>query len=231
MTFTLDNNSTSKMFTYEPFDSLQLPGFSNFEYFSQDNLTPGNHTLITEVTQIQGGGISAVIDYLTYTPSWTFLFEKPNFANSNSTNNTMGEANSHETKLTTKEKTSIITGSVIGGVITLAMICLFFMRLFRFLKKSPTQLEDSLEVIEPFPIEIDKATLHQSSEPDGSSGALNGTITVHTELTPPNATPEVLQLMQDVLNRMARSSTDVGTMQPPAYESERGTQITSEERG
>ncbi|KAF9064522.1 hypothetical protein BDP27DRAFT_1333364 [Rhodocollybia butyracea] len=223
MTFTLDDKSTSETFTFQPFPKF-LPGFSNFIYFSQDDLTPGNHTLIAEVTQIQGDGISAVIDYLTYAPSWTFLIEKPDFSNLNSTtggnsSSPMGKVNG--TNLTGKEKTGIVTGSVIGGIVILGMICFLFWRRFRFLKRSRTQLRDLHGglVFEPFPLDIGKTTLRQPpAEPD-SGNILTG------QILPTDArTHEVpIQSMQDVLDRMARLSADVNRyLQPPAYESEGG---------
>ncbi|KAF9059596.1 hypothetical protein BDP27DRAFT_1431143 [Rhodocollybia butyracea] len=216
MTFTLDNKSTSAPFTYEPSSNF-VPGFSNFQYFSQDNLVPGNHTLIVEVTQIQGGNISAVIDYLTYTPSWMFLIDKPNFFGLNSTtpnpNSAMGAAGSNNSGLTSKEKTGIIAGSVIGGIVALGMICFFFVRFLKN-KKSQPQLEDDL-IYSPFPIDIDKITLHESAELDRNM--LDGPIGVHAGPTPLNTSPEVVQSVQDVLNMMLITTTTPALkMRPPS---------------
>ncbi|KAK7017858.1 hypothetical protein VNI00_018562 [Paramarasmius palmivorus] len=50
----------------------------NYKFYEATTLDPGNHTLIVNVTNIVNGS-RFVFDYVTYTPSFSFVHEKPDF--------------------------------------------------------------------------------------------------------------------------------------------------------
>ncbi|KAF7332882.1 hypothetical protein MVEN_02393500 [Mycena venus] len=77
MEFTLDGNTTTKVFTPGT-DTLVKP---HFVYFSATfDAATGNHTLVAKVLDVAGSPPPAVrIDYITYRPSFATIADKPNF--------------------------------------------------------------------------------------------------------------------------------------------------------
>jgi hypothetical protein len=77
--FTLDGSSLTKTFqvtsTTSQFQS-QLGQQPNFEFFSYDFLTPGNHTLVVNITECINQTFS--FDYITFQPSFSTLASMPN---------------------------------------------------------------------------------------------------------------------------------------------------------
>ena len=74
LSFTLDGSSLTKTF---PVASQSQSGQQlNFEFFSYDFLTPGNHTLIVNVTDCINQTFS--FDYITFQPSFSTLASMPN---------------------------------------------------------------------------------------------------------------------------------------------------------
>jgi hypothetical protein len=79
LSFTLDGSSLSKTFqvtsTTTQFQS-QLGQQPNFQFFSYNFLTPGNHTLVVNVTDCVNQTFS--FDYMTFEPSFSTLAARPN---------------------------------------------------------------------------------------------------------------------------------------------------------
>ena len=79
LTFDLDGSSLTRTFqvtsTTPQFQS-QLGQQPNFEFFTYDFLTPGNHTLVVNVTECVNQTFS--FDYITFQPSFSTLSNMPN---------------------------------------------------------------------------------------------------------------------------------------------------------
>ncbi|KAJ7924572.1 hypothetical protein B0H13DRAFT_1533586, partial [Mycena leptocephala] len=77
MDFTLDGNINSTTFTSGLSSDPVKP---HFTYFSANDLSLGNHTLVANVTELAGTPLPTMaIDYLTYQPSFQIAKDKPNF--------------------------------------------------------------------------------------------------------------------------------------------------------
>ncbi|KAJ7668784.1 hypothetical protein DFH06DRAFT_982652, partial [Mycena polygramma] len=76
MEFTVDGNTTTKVFTNE--DDEVMP---NFVYFNATfDTATGNHTLVAKVVDAAGSPPPAAhIDYITYRPSFVTIADKPKF--------------------------------------------------------------------------------------------------------------------------------------------------------
>ncbi|KAF5355510.1 hypothetical protein D9758_006417 [Tetrapyrgos nigripes] len=81
MNFTIDSNSTQQVYLFDTSsDALKFTsGSPHFVYFSNDALEEGDHILTGTVTRTSGN-VSAIIDYLTYKPSFATLMDKPVFS-------------------------------------------------------------------------------------------------------------------------------------------------------
>ncbi|KAK7454484.1 hypothetical protein VKT23_011239 [Stygiomarasmius scandens] len=141
MNFTIDSNSTIRHFQFT--GGVSFPTTPHFTYFSAESLEPGNHTLTATITSIKGD-IGAYIDYLTYTPSFETLLDKPVFSQlpSNTEQSNIESARGNHV--------GIIAGAVVGGLITLVLLGLggFFLYQKRRIKSFPSAL--SGYVVEPF---------------------------------------------------------------------------------
>ncbi|KAJ7494114.1 hypothetical protein FB451DRAFT_1002632, partial [Mycena latifolia] len=79
MNFTLDESTTTTTFLR---DSAYISK-SHFTYFTSRGLKSGNHTLVAKIINVAGTQTpSANIDYITYTPSFLTLHDKPDFGSS-----------------------------------------------------------------------------------------------------------------------------------------------------
>ena len=80
-TYTLDGNTFNQNYavtTASPEHISQDKEAINFLYFSQDNLSAGEHSLVVTITQCQNS--QYILDYVTYTPSFSSLANMPNIA-------------------------------------------------------------------------------------------------------------------------------------------------------
>ena len=117
LTFTLDGSSLTKTFqvtsTTAQFIS-QTGQEPNFEFFSYDFLTPGNHTLVVNVTDLVNQTFS--FDYITFQPSFSTLANMPNL-----TSLTGPGSNSHSSH-------GFPTGAIVGIIIAAIaiVICAVF---------------------------------------------------------------------------------------------------------
>ena len=70
----MDGNALTRTFTSP--QSSQSGQQPNFKFFSYDFLTPGNHTLVVNVTDLVNQTFS--FDYITFQPSFSTLANMPN---------------------------------------------------------------------------------------------------------------------------------------------------------
>ncbi|KAJ3815075.1 hypothetical protein F5876DRAFT_31433 [Lentinula aff. lateritia] len=119
--FTLDGETTSSVLFVPTGASVFRPETAHYQLFSSGNLQAGNHSLIMNITQIDGNR-TFVFDYLTYQPSFSFLSSKPNF--------TASALSGSESSSTSLPSPAII-GGVVGGVLGVALIVALFFLLRR----------------------------------------------------------------------------------------------------
>ncbi|KAF5368075.1 hypothetical protein D9758_004497 [Tetrapyrgos nigripes] len=126
MSFMLDSETTYQDFSADSswsFNNGTRQGYPHFIYFQNKTLEAGNHTLFVNVTGVQGD-VAAVIDYLTYTPTFTNLLGKPDFSPTTNeppssittTGNDAGHGDSGG------PGKGMIAGAVIGGVAFVALV-------------------------------------------------------------------------------------------------------------
>jgi hypothetical protein len=131
MDFTLDGNTNSTTFTSGLSSDPIKP---HFTYFSVNNLSPGNHTLVANVTELSGTPLPTMaIDYLTYQPSFQIAMDKPDF-NVSSTAGVGGNPSSPASgmpALNRKIDVGPIVGSVVSGIIFLVVCSLLGFWLLR----------------------------------------------------------------------------------------------------
>ncbi|KAK7453501.1 hypothetical protein VKT23_011778 [Stygiomarasmius scandens] len=123
MNFTLDGNTTTRQF----FSTDSQLNIFHFVYFQNDTLDPGNHTLTATVADIQGeGSVSAIIDYITYKPSFGLLVEKPVFNDDTPNSTTTSLPPPQNTSLVGKDNSDHNTpvGAIAGGVVAGVIILL-----------------------------------------------------------------------------------------------------------
>jgi len=86
--------------------------YHHFVYFKDDSLEPGDHTLTVTVLNATGN-ISAIIDYLTYKPTFNNLAEKPIYLLDSSVVSRSRD---------TQRRQDLIIGSVVGGLLFLFIL-------------------------------------------------------------------------------------------------------------
>ncbi|KAF8875401.1 hypothetical protein CPB84DRAFT_1796491 [Gymnopilus junonius] len=80
-TYTLDGNTVTQSYPVTVTSAEHISQDAeaiNFIYFSLDNLSAGDHTLIVTITECQNS--QYIFDYVTYTPSFSTLASMPNIA-------------------------------------------------------------------------------------------------------------------------------------------------------
>lgn len=111
LSFTLDGSELTRTFqvtsSTTQFQS-RLGQQSNFEFFSYDFLTPGNHSLVVNVTDCINQTFS--FDYITFQPSFSTLASMPNL-----TSLTTGTPNSNSSR-------SFPPGAIVGVIIAVIAI-------------------------------------------------------------------------------------------------------------
>ncbi|KAJ6457848.1 hypothetical protein C8R47DRAFT_168459 [Mycena vitilis] len=132
MDFTLDGNTTTKVFTPETTDNDVKP---NFVYFDvRLDAATGNHTLVARISGIAGSPLPAArIDYITYSPSFVTIADKPKFpALAPSAAGRSSASTSTETPLSTssaamasirhRRSVGAIIGGVLGGCLLITLL-------------------------------------------------------------------------------------------------------------
>ncbi|KAF5338787.1 hypothetical protein D9758_012070 [Tetrapyrgos nigripes] len=114
MNFTIDTNSTQKNFLFETSPDADNSGTPHFVYFRNDALEEA-------ITQLQSGNVSAIIDYLTYKPSFATLVDsdKPIFSSpADAAPMTTIPASSGSPSATSSEPSSAngLARSAVGGI-------------------------------------------------------------------------------------------------------------------
>jgi hypothetical protein len=134
MDFTLDGNINSTTFTSGLSSDPVKP---HFTYFSANDLSLGNHTLVANVTELAGTPLPTMaIDYLTYQPSFQIAKDKPNFnaAADTTTTSAGGNPSSPASGMPVPKRkidVSPIVGGVVGGIIFLVVFSLLGVWLLR----------------------------------------------------------------------------------------------------
>jgi len=123
-------NATSLFLTV---DREETP---NFLYYSLDNLSAGDHTLVVNITAANNQ--TFILDYITYTPSFATLSLMPLLSNTMSTTTSTPLGNPSSSQL---PSTAAIIGGVIGALALGALFAILGTRLFLRRRKAK-QTED-----------------------------------------------------------------------------------------
>ena len=138
-TYTLDGTSTTETYlatTSSPQFMKKFEEESNYILFSSDPLTAGDHTLVINITQCVNQIF--ILDYITYTPSFSTLALMPNLTNLPTTTFKSGSssatssgspssvANGSQVNQPNIERKKIpiseIVGGVLGGILFFVLI-------------------------------------------------------------------------------------------------------------
>jgi hypothetical protein len=106
---------------------------THYLFHEKGSLNPGNHTLVVDVTAINQGAANTtafMLDYLTYTPSFSYLSEKPTFVKgqleSPPQSSQMSPSISETGSSTSHPRIGLIVGPVFGGTILLLLLAFVF---------------------------------------------------------------------------------------------------------
>jgi len=131
-TYTLDGISTTKTYvvtTSSPHFMKHLKEETNFILFSSDHLAATDHTLVINITQCVNQ--TFILDYITYSPSFSTLASMPNLTNlpttttfkSGSSSATSSGSPFSQSNIERKKiPISAIVGGVVGGIVVLVLI-------------------------------------------------------------------------------------------------------------
>ena len=130
-TYTLDGTSTTKTYvvtTSSPQFTKKFEEETNYILFSSDPLAAGGHTLVINITQCVNQAF--ILDYITYTPSFSTLASMPNltslptstFKSGSSSATSSGSQVNHSNIESKKIPISAIVGGVLGGILFFVLI-------------------------------------------------------------------------------------------------------------
>jgi len=137
LSFTLDNATVSRSYRVNadtPQFKQELEQQQNFNFYSYDFLTTGDHTLVVNVTECVNQTFA--FDYITYTPSFATLADMPNLPLPSSTQ----KIESPSSKKTSK---TAIIGGIAGAVIILLLLLGLVFIFRRKRRSSPTSTKQS----------------------------------------------------------------------------------------
>ncbi|KAJ7670929.1 hypothetical protein DFH06DRAFT_1293807 [Mycena polygramma] len=175
MEFTVDGNTTTKVFTNE--NGEVMP---NFVYFNATfDTATGNHTLVAKVVDAAGSPPPAAhIDYITYRPSFVTIADKPKFpppasiamGAQSSTSSATGAPSSASSTATVppmlgvpvEHRTSV--GAIVGGVMGGCLLIALLAATFYLMRRRRTRERDQFAP-EPF----DSSTTSDMRERNGHS--------------------------------------------------------------
>lgn len=137
-TYTLDGATIPKIHnTTSAFVSQEEP---NFLHYSIDNLPPGDHTLVGNITVANNHTFA--LDYITYNPSFDTLLTMPLLGNTTSTS-TSGPTRSSQPQ-TPGASQSLVAVAVLGALIgVLALLLLAILGRWLFLRSRKVKQTDS----------------------------------------------------------------------------------------
>lgn len=161
--FSIDGESaTPRSFTANGVANDGLTNASNYQLFSNINLTAGEHTLRVNVTDVTGN-LPFIIDYLTYVPTFFSLSSKPDFTgqpaigSSNVSSNSFSSISSalessgssgpsSRTDTSSSGSSKIPAGPMAGGVIGgLAVIAMIIGTILYFYRRQPNSNSNHFE--------------------------------------------------------------------------------------
>ncbi|THU94174.1 hypothetical protein K435DRAFT_756777 [Dendrothele bispora CBS 962.96] len=139
--FTLDGATSSQEIVAD-----KNPGFSeqrNYPFFQAEQLTPGNHTLIANITEATGSQVFA-FDYILYTPDFTSLSKKPTFGRTSNPASPVSRVFPTGTETAGSMNSTIVSpdvgtknvnvGAIAGGVVAGVTVCMALLTIF-FLRR------------------------------------------------------------------------------------------------
>ncbi|KAK7434381.1 hypothetical protein VKT23_020226 [Stygiomarasmius scandens] len=147
-------------------------------YFQNNSLSSGNHTLTGTVTDVIGNG-SAIIDYLTYKPSFDSLSTKPDFPDipNSITTTPSGSPTTFPspTSISNPNNSSapLVAGTTIGAVLFLVVLSLavWYLRKKSRKRRSLSGSQTPNPAIEPFTTKFSNANItSEKRSPGGQSG-------------------------------------------------------------
>ncbi|KAK7028937.1 hypothetical protein VNI00_014775 [Paramarasmius palmivorus] len=74
--FIIDGSNEHRKYPQD--NPVASDGIRNYNIYGNTTLTPGNHTLIVNITSVSSDAYF-YLDYITYTPSFSFIHQKPTF--------------------------------------------------------------------------------------------------------------------------------------------------------
>jgi len=134
MDFTVD--SSSKLRRSFSDGRTNRSEYHHFVFFSDDSLEPGDHTLTVTILDVTGN-ISAIIDYLTYKPTFDTIADKPNYGFDSILGPRSTDTHGHK---------GLIIGSVTGGLLFLLFLLLLGLRLIRMKRRDNVQPITSIRI-------------------------------------------------------------------------------------
>lgn len=222
MTYTLDGSAFSRNYnvtTQSPEFKENFGDTENFLYFSQDNLSPGNYTLVIRIESTSNQFF--ILDYFTYKPSFSTLSTMPNLLPAQSSTSlpstSSGFPSSNPTGRLAESSNSpsvgAVVGTSIGGTLFAIFVVLF---VFKWLKGRRQRGRNSITALVPkvvgqrfvSPFILDK-------RPSGPAVGLKGSLPPPSDSMP--AQGPVIDSSAQRPQMVATSGYSVPEEAPPAY--------------
>ncbi|GAW04182.1 hypothetical protein LENED_005957 [Lentinula edodes] len=215
--FTLDGETTPSVLFVPTGASVSQPEAAHYQLFSSGNLRTGNHSLIMNITQVDGNQ-SFVLDYLTYQPSFSSLSSKPNF-----TASALSRSESCSTSLPSPSNTGVdvavnhsmktraIIGGVVGGVLGVVLIVALFFLLRRRRNRQAYHERVEKSILQP------SITMHREFAPVRPSYFTEPATTTISEPESSNPSEDVTNAQIEELKRRLDSLANGELAAPPAY--------------
>ncbi|KAF8869286.1 hypothetical protein BD779DRAFT_762674 [Infundibulicybe gibba] len=121
VTYTLDGSLVVNTYSVTPATPEFINGLrqhQNYLLFSNDGLSAGNHTLVINVTQVNGLVFS--MDYITYTPSFSSLDLKPDLTQS------LPSPSSKPSSVDKGPPVGAIIGAIVGALVLICAVLVLF---------------------------------------------------------------------------------------------------------
>ncbi|KAJ7584406.1 hypothetical protein C8J56DRAFT_151538 [Mycena floridula] len=146
---TVDNHSPVAQ-TFDSAVDSNPTSQSNFVLFTSGELIAGNHTVSVNLSRCDNQVL--VIDYITYTPSFSSLSTMPNLTHlSPASTSSPVTATPSISPDSASKKPSIgaLVGGIVGGIVLVAIICSLL-----FIWRRKSQKSKSSATIDPFPVDV-----------------------------------------------------------------------------
>ncbi|KAK7028923.1 hypothetical protein VNI00_014758 [Paramarasmius palmivorus] len=140
--FIMDDTVQSRKYPQE--DSYESDNAINYKFYENMTLSPGSHTLTVNVRDFLEGS-AFWLDYITYTPSFSFIHEKPTFIRS-SEDQQLPPSSSPVSKSLVYGPIGAVVGSIIAGLIVVACAVVFYhLRTKRSASREDAQITSGIE--------------------------------------------------------------------------------------